>query len=141
MFSPNSKSLTRCIEELRAFQSSSGLDAKRIVTSRDSIVQRAAYDQLLVTNVPGGFTKTILPVFFDGPSTLYLSSGAPNSKVEAHSHDEGDGIRVMIAGSIRYGKEELRQGDWMFVPAGQKYEFSVGPQGATMFYCYACCCA
>jgi hypothetical protein len=141
MFNPNQRSLAACMQELRDFQKAQGLDTRRIVTSQDEVVRKHAYETLAVHNVPEGFTKTRLPVFFEGATTLYISSAAPGATVEPHSHDEGDGIRVMLTGSIRFGERELRAGDWMFGPAGQKYEFTVGPTGASMFYCYACCCA
>lgn len=141
MFDPNSKSLAACLAELRDFQKSAGIDPRRIVHSRDPRVAKALYADLKVANVPEGFSKTMLPVFLPRESTMYLSSAAPFAKVPRHSHDEGDGIRVMVSGSIRYGDIELTEGDWMFVPAGAPYEFEVGPRGATMFYCYCCCCA
>ena len=140
-FNPNKSTLASCMLELREVQKKFDIDPKRILTSRDPIMRKLAYGELNVTNVPEGFTKTRLPVFFETGSTLYISSGAPGVKVPRHSHDEGDGIRFMISGSIHYGDMELTAGDWMFVPAGQSYAFTVGPMGATMAYCYCCCCA
>ncbi len=140
-FNPNQSTLAACIEELRELQREMDLDMGKIITSRDPIVEKMAYSKLAVRNVPDGFTKTRLPVFFDKETTLYVSSAAPGAQAPKHSHDEGDGIRVMVSGSIRYGDAELTEGDWMFVPKGVPYEFEVGPRGATMFYCYSCCCA
>ncbi|WP_136440837.1 cupin domain-containing protein [Pacificoceanicola onchidii] len=140
-FNPNRSTIASCMAELREIQKEFGIDPKRIVTSRDPAVRKLAYTKLDVSNVPDGFTKTRLPVFFEEPTTMYISAGAPGAKVPRHSHDEGDGIRFMISGSIRYGDNELTQGDWMFIPAGADYEFEVGPMGAVMCYCYCCCCA
>lgn len=140
-FNPNKSTIERCIVQLREVQAKHKINTKTILTSRDPICRKLAYSTLNVENVPEGFTKTMLPVFFEDATTLYISSGAPGAVVPEHSHDEGDGIRFMISGSIEYGDKELTEGDWMFVPAGAKYSFKVGPRGATMFYCYSCCCA
>jgi hypothetical protein len=140
-FNPNQRDLAACLEDIRAIQKEHGIDPKKIVTSRDPVVAKLAYTKLAVQNVPPGFTKTMLPVFMPRESTLYISAGAPGTKVPSHSHDEGDGIRFMISGSIHYGDRELTEGDWMFIPAGVPYEFEVGPRGAVMCYCYSCCCA
>lgn len=139
-FVPNRKSFAACVAELREVVKKAGLDSKRIVTSRDSaaVPLRAA---LKVTNVPSGFTKWQLPIYLEKGSLMYISIGAPGATVPEHSHDEGDGIRFIAAGSIEYKGKELHAGDWMFLPAGTKYSFNVGPTGATMFYCYSCCCA
>lgn len=140
-FDPNSSTIARCITQLREVQAEHSIDTKEILTSRDDVCRKLAYSTLNVENVPDGFTKTMLPVFFESATTLYISSGAPGTVVPEHSHDEGDGIRFMISGSIHYGDNELTEGDWMFIPAGAKYGFTVGPRGATMCYCYSCCCA
>ena len=140
-FNPNQTTLAGCMQELREIQKKFGIDTGRIITSHDPIVKKLAYTDLNVSNIPEGFTKTRLPVYFEEPTTLYISAGAPGTKVPRHSHDEGDGIRFMISGSIHYKDMELTQGDWMFVPAKADYEFEVGPMGAVMCYCYSCCCA
>ena len=72
---------------------------------------------------------------------MFISVGNPGTKVPRHIHKEGDGIRFIAGGSIIYNGQELVAGDWMFIPKGEAYEFQVGPYGATMGYCYACCCA
>jgi hypothetical protein len=139
-FNPNELTFDQGLERLRKVVEQSGLDTRRIVTSRDKIVP-AAERALGVTAVPGGFSKWQLPVYLNSPAQLYMSVGEPNIKVPEHSHDDGDGIRFMIAGSIIYEDKELTAGDWMFIPAGQKYSFVVGRFGATMCYCYCCSCA
>lgn len=139
-FNPNQSTLAACLENIRSIQKAGGIETGRIMTSRSKSVRSVA-DRLAVKNIPDGFTKEMLPLYFDGPTTLYISSGAPHAVVPSHSHDEGPGIRIMISGSIHYKDMELTAGDWMYVPAGEKYEFTVGARGATMCYCYACCCA
>lgn len=139
-FDPNKSTLSACLSEIRKIQEKIGLEANRIITSRDEIIRKNSR-LFEVTNVPEGFRKERLPLHLPKESTLYISTGAPGTKVPRHSHDEGDGIRFMISGSIQYGDRELTAGDWMFIPAGADYEFTVGPRGATMCYCYCCCCA
>lgn len=139
-FNPNSMSFADGVARLQKAAKTAGLRGGEIVTSRDEKTKRAIAD-LMVTNVPAGFTKWQLPVFLDGPSQQFFSYAAPNTSVAAHSHDEGDGIRVILHGSIHYNGVELQEGDWMFIPKGSPYEFKVGPRGAGMFYCYRCCCA
>jgi quercetin dioxygenase-like cupin family protein len=139
-FDPNKSTLSACLSEIRKIQEDIGLDTSRIITSRDEVIRKNS-KLFEVRNVPEGFKKVRLPLHLRNESTLYISTGAPDTKVPRHSHDEGDGIRFMISGSIQYGDKELTAGDWMFIPAGAEYEFVVGPYGATMCYCYCCCCA
>ncbi len=112
----------------------------RIITSRDKDVKKAL-KLLEVDNIPDGFQKWQLPVYLNEPSQLFISTAAADTKVPAHSHRDGDGIRFMISGSIIYKDIELTAGDWMFIPKGKSYSFKVGPLGATMCYCYCCSCA
>ncbi|MBW4889988.1 cupin domain-containing protein [Mucilaginibacter sp. HMF5004] len=109
-----------------------------IITSKDNGIQ-SLLDNLKVKNVPDNFMKWQLPFIFER-SQLYVSVGNPNASVPEHSHDEGDGIRYIVSGSINYQGKVLNAGDWMFIPQGKKYSFEVGNLGATMFYCYQCCC-
>jgi hypothetical protein len=140
-FKPNAVTFKQGIERIQNAVKSSGLQLSgNIVTSRDPAVRKAA-DALKVTNVPEGFKKWQLPVYMDGPSQFFISIGAPDLRVPAHSHDEGDGIRFIIGGSILYEGKELTEGDWMFIPKGKPYQFQVGPGGVSMCYCYQCCCA
>lgn len=117
-----------------------GLNDKQIVLSKSPEAKKAI-GLLEVKNVPDGFTKWMLPIYLDGPSQQYFSFSAPHVKVPRHSHDEGDGLRVILHGTIIYNGVELGAGDWMFIPKGVVYDFTVGPQGVGMFYCYRCCCA
>lgn len=139
-FKPNSMTFAEGVRRLQTAASSAGLAADKILTSRDNPVQHAVKN-LMVTNVPAGFTKWQLPVYLDGPSQQFFSYAAPNTNVPEHSHDEGDGLRIILSGSITYNGVELQEGDWMYIPKGSPYSFKVGPRGAGMFYCYECCCA
>jgi hypothetical protein len=139
-FNPNRLTFDQGIERIREAADRAGFRADRVVTSRDSAAVRAR-DALAVDNVPDGFTKWQLPVYLSNPSQLFVTVAAPGVKASRHSHEEGDGIRFIAGGSIIYEGQELVPGDWMFIPAGQPYEFEVGPNGALMCYCYCCCCA
>lgn len=140
-FNPNEKTMAGCLQRIQQAAKSSGLDInKDIITSRDTVLKEVL-NSLEVTNIPNGFVKVQLPVSFDGPTTTYMSFGAPRTKVPVHSHDEGAGIRVIISGSIKYNGQRLTAGDWMYIPKGKSYEFEVGNMGVGMFYCYQCCCA
>ena len=145
-FSPQTCTFEEGIERVKQALRAHGLSTqgKTIVTSRDE-----GYLKLSETlrcpspSLPSGFVKFQLPVYFEGGpgSQFYLSVGNPYTKVGRHSHDEGDGLRFIISGSIIYQGKELVSGDWMFIPKGAPYSFEVGPRGAQMFYCYQCCCA
>jgi len=140
-FNPNAKTLSYCLEKLKTANAKAGFSQTgTITTSRDNSSKRAA-QFLKVTNVPKGFKKFMLPVHMADTCVMYTSVGAPDTKVATHSHDEGDGFRFIVSGSIIYKDQELTSGDWMHIPAGKKYAFTVGLLGVTMFYCYRCCCA
>ena len=135
----NMKTLAEGIKMIEGVQLDLGISQDKIFTSID-VGNLGGHPDLRVSNIPNGFSKTMLPFFTDGAATFYLSSGAPNSVVPRHSHDEGAGLRFIVSGSIQFGDQTLREGDWMFMPAGAEYEFNVGSTGVTMFYCYRCCC-
>lgn len=139
-FNPNALTFAQGVEILSKANKKAGFDWKRSITTSQNPAAKAAAAELSVSNVPGGFKKFMLPVYLDKPSQLFVSVGAPDTEVPRHSHDEGDGIRYIVSGSIIYDGKELHSGDWMFIPAGKPYSFKVGPRGVTMFYCYECCC-
>ena len=140
-FNPNILTFEEGLQRINAAIEKVKLPRTGVITSRDPAAARA--QRLLeTTNVPGsGFRKWQLPVYLDRPSQLFVTVADPDVEVPEHSHDDGDGIRFVAGGSIQFGKHELTPGDWMFIPAGTKYSFRVGPAGAIMCYCYCCCCA
>ncbi|SCC32659.1 Uncharacterized protein BCZB5J_02593 [Bacillus cereus] len=109
----------------------------RILTSRDADVVKAC-NLLAVDQLPKGFTKWQLPFFMEG-GQFFITSAEPGASVGEHSHPD-DGVRFIISGSILYDGIELNAGDWMFIPKEKSYSFKVGPLGASMCYCYKCCC-
>jgi len=140
-FNPNQVTFEQGVERIRAAVEKVGLDASGILTSRDKPVREAAR-LLAVKNVPdGGFHKWQLPVYLEEPSQLFITVAEPGAEAPEHSHDEGDGIRFIVSGSIHFDGKELTAGDWMYVPAKRRYSFKVGNLGAVMCYCYCCSCA
>lgn len=127
-------------EKVKSALKAADIDFKsRIYTSRDDESILLA-NLLQVKEVPDGFKKWQLPVVME-PSQLFISVAAPDIKVPSHSHDEGDGIRFIMSGSVYFNGQELTAGDWMFIPAGKEYNIQIGPMGALMCYCYCCSCA
>jgi hypothetical protein len=111
----------------------------KIVTSRDPAAEKLK-QALPIRNVPDGFEKWQLPFVFD-KGLFFVTHAKAGVKAAEHFHDEGDGIRFIVSGSIHFNKYELTAGDWMFIPARVPYSFEVGKAGAVMCYCYCCCCA
>jgi|SRR6185369_3005684 hypothetical protein len=139
-FDPNKLTFEDGIRRIQTAAKKAGVDLmSEIFTSREASVRKLTR-ALETKNIPGGFTKFQLPVAL-GRTQLFLTSAPPNVKVPKHSHNDGAGVRFIVAGSITFNGQELSAGDWMFIPKGRPYQFEVGPLGATMFYCYECCCA
>lgn len=142
-FKPNALTFQEGIDRInKARQQHKFAPGSGVVTSRDAAM-KSLIGTLAVTNIPAGFKKWQLPVFFlGGPGTqFFISVGAPDTDVPQHSHDEGDGIRVIVSGSVIYNDVELTAGDWMFIPKGTPYALRAGETGAVICYCYQCCCA
>ena len=139
-FNPNNLTFEEGLDRIRKTTGGRYLGGKEIVTSRDDNMASVTRE-LRTRNVPDGFTKWQLPVALDGPSQFFMSYAAPEITVPPHSHDEGDGLRIIVSGSIIYDGKELGPGDWMYIPRGTRYDFKVGEKGAGMAYCYQCCCA
>jgi hypothetical protein len=115
------------------------IDRSRILTSQDKRLDEIKRE-LRVTNVPDGFRKYQLPFVFD-KAQFFISYAPADADVPSHSHDEGDAVRFILDGSISHDGVELKSGDWMYIPQGVAYQLKIGPRGATMGYCYQCCCA
>jgi hypothetical protein len=140
-FNPNRADRAACLERIeKAVQAVGKRLNSGIVTSRDAEAA-ALREALAIDNVPDGFAKHQLPVYLPESSFLFLTVAQPGAASTTHSHDEGDGIRFIVSGSIEYEGVELTAGDWMFVPRGAEYSFTTGRMGAVMCYCYCCCCA
>lgn len=129
------------LERIRQESTKAGFELERnIVTSRSEEAE-SFKDILQVSKVLEGFRKLQLPVHFACESQTFISFAVPNTRVPALSHKEGPGIRIIISGSMKYEGVELVAGDWMYIPAGKEYDFTVGPSGVAMFSSYCCCSA
>jgi hypothetical protein len=139
-FEPNKLSFEQGLQRIKEAVEKVGLKRGTVVTSRDLAAEKLR-ELLVVNNVPPGFQKWQLPVYLNKPSQLFITVAQPGVEAPSHSHDEGDGVRFIVSGSIIHDGRELTAGDWMFIPARAQYSFRVGRFGAVMCYCYCCCCA
>jgi quercetin dioxygenase-like cupin family protein len=138
-FDPNRLAFQACVTRIERAVKDAGLKMDgHIVTSKDKGVPEVMGKALKVDNVPDGFVKWQLPLYIKEPTHLFVTVAQPGAKAPVHAHNDGDGIRFIAGGSIRYNETELTAGDWMFIPAGANYSFEAGPVGAVMFYCYSC---
>ena len=111
-----------------------------VVTSLDAD-SKAVAQELEVPGLPSGFDKWQLPVYFEGEGAqFFVTVVAADTSADEHAHNNGHALRIVVSGSIHHGGKKLKAGDWMFVPKGTKYAFKAGRQGATLSYCYPCCC-
>ena len=138
-FDPNQVSFHEGAVRVEAVARKLCLDRSKIMTSRDDNADQIR-KALPVTNVPEGFSKHQLPFVFD-KGQFFITDAPAGAKVSEHSHDEGDGLRFICGGSVIHDGVELKAGDWMFIPQGVRYSLTIGSEGATMCYCYQCCCA
>ena len=138
-FDPNEVTFAEGAVRVERIARKHGIGLSKIYTSKDKEITSAIRD-LPVTNVSKEFKKWQLPFIFN-PTQLFFTEASANAKVPEHSHDEGNGIRFIIDGSISYKGQTLSAGDWMFIPKGIPYSMEIGPKGARMCYCYECCCA
>lgn len=127
------------IKRIKSALSKAGYEhGSRIMTSRDADAVKLSNLLAIDSGLPKGMTKWQLPFYFDG-GQFFITTAEPGVKVGEHSHDE-EGVRFIISGSIIYDGIELSAGDWMYLPKGARYSFKVGLLGASMCYCYRCCC-
>jgi hypothetical protein len=138
-FDPNQVSFAQGEVRVEGVVRKHELKLGKIMTSRDRDLAPALKD-LAVRNVPDGFSKVQLPFVFTR-SQFFISEAKPRSKVAEHAHHGGDALRFIARGSVVHDGVELGAGDWMYVPQGTRYSLEIGPEGATMCYCYSCCCA
>ena len=70
----------------------------------------------------------------DGRFFAQLARIAPDTKIPAHTHDleKLADYKLVISGSIFGNGRELTAGDWIWAPAGDSYNFTVGEQGALL---------
>jgi anti-sigma factor ChrR (cupin superfamily) len=110
-----------------------------VITSRDKGVA-AAQRELKRTGMPPGVEQWQVPIVFrpDGDVLSFMGRMKPGARVPPHSHSHAV-VRVIIGGSLKYGRLTLKVGDWMYVPAGQVYSVTAGPDGCTTTYHHGIC--
>jgi hypothetical protein len=127
------------VERVKKVLDRLGIDPRtKICTSRDPEIIQAT-SKLRNDTLPEGFTQTQLPILLgmDGePVLCFMTVGAPNAKIPPHRHEKDSLLRFVISGSIFFGKTELTPGDWMSVPRGKSYSYTVGPHGAVTMHLY-----
>lgn len=135
---PNRTKFSYCQRRAEKALKSLGLDLKkrRVITSRDKEAAKLK-KTLRTTNVPSGFTKWQLPFIFE-KATTFMVIGEPGAKAKTHAHKHGNALRYIVSGSIKYKRQDLTAGDWMFVPQGARYSFTVGDYGYVGSYLYEC---
>jgi hypothetical protein len=96
---------------------------KGVTTSRDKGMAAVKRD-LKKTGMPRGVQSFQIP-FVLGGCLWFLSCYEPGTIVPMHAHKLVI-FRIVISGEMRYGGKTLKQGDWMYVPAGQAYSIQAG---------------
>jgi len=111
----------------------------KIITSRDPLVA-VVMEKLRRTTLPDGFEQWQLPIVLGGssgrPVMSFITVGYPNAKLPHHKHRNDCLFRIVLSGSIIYKGVELTTGDWMYVPIGHPYSFTVGKLGAVILHLY-----
>jgi|ERR1700686_194453 mannose-6-phosphate isomerase-like protein (cupin superfamily) len=106
--------------------------AKGVTTSRDRGMAAVKRD-LKKTGMPRGVKSFQIP-FVLGGCLWFLSCYEPGTIVPMHAHKLVI-FRIVISGEMKHGRRILKQGDWMYVPAGQPYSIqAVGKETLWVFY-------
>lgn len=105
-----------------------------VITSRDKGVAAAQRD-LKREGMPPGVESWQIPIVFrpNGDILSFITRMKPGATVPAHSHDHSV-IRFVFKGSLKYGRQTLKVGDWMYVPAGETYSVKAGINGCSVAY-------
>jgi len=113
---------------------------KGVITSRDKGVA-AAQRELKREGLPPGVQSWQIPIIFrpTGDILSFITLMKPGATVPAHSHDHAV-VRFVFKGSLKYGRVTLKEGDWMYVPAGQTYSVTAGVHGCGITYGHGAPC-
>ncbi len=109
---------------IREFDISPLADKYGEQTAQDKVVE-------MLDSLSGGVSMTELSVqdHPNGMSLVHAWFGA-NLEMYRHSHPRyGDCIYYVVAGELLVGQRRLGPGSGFFLPAGQPYKFSAGPEG------------
>jgi quercetin dioxygenase-like cupin family protein len=112
---------------------------KGVITSRDKGVAAVQRD-LKREGMPRGVESWQIPLVFrpSGDVLGFMTRMKPGAIVPKHSHDHAV-VRIVLKGSLKYGRQTLKTGDWMFVPAGQEYSVTAGLDGCSILYGHGPC--
>ena len=122
-----------------------GFTRDKVLTSKDfeSMKEKFSYKELAKLNLvdpqfsallpESGIDKYVLPFTFMDAGIFAMVYNEPNIEVKAHSHTKGF-LRTVMFGSYTFtdlpqGEVTLEAGDWIWIPAGQKYGYRTGPKG------------
>jgi hypothetical protein len=107
-----------------------------VITSRDTGMAAVRRD-LKREGLPRGVEHWQMPIVLGqgGDILCFISRLKPGTKVPEHAHKQAV-FRVIIDGSLKYGRRTLKAGDWMLVPSGEKYAIQAGSTGCTIFYAH-----
>lgn len=105
-----------------------------ILTSRDRGMA-AVNAELKQSGLPAGVQHWQLPVALGSLDEVvcFISRMKPGARVPEHAHKVGV-FRIVMSGTLRYGRQALKAGDWMYVPPGRAYSVEAGPDGCSIFY-------
>ena len=139
--------------EFTEFCKKNGFSQDEVLTSHDfelnkrkfdskTIADKGLIDPQFSSEMPSNDTieKVILPFYFMEGSAFAMVTGAPNVVVKEHSHSKGF-LRIITIGEYTFtglpkGDIKLKIGDWIYIPAGQKYGYKTGPNGGGGGCCY-----
>ena len=107
---------------------------KGVITSRDPGVAKVTRS-LKQKGLPDGVEQWLLPIVLgpDAEVLCFFSHLEPGAIVPTHTHEHSV-FRVVISGELKFGRKTLKQGDWMYVPAGVAYSIQAGPHGCCPCY-------
>jgi len=109
--------------------------ANQITTSRDTGMAAAQRD-LKRTGMPAGVEQWQVPIVTPLDNVLvFISRMKPGTAVPPHVHRVWV-FRVVISGTLKFGRKTLRPGDWMLVPPGREYSIQAGSGGCTVAYAH-----
>ena len=111
------------------------LSAKKLAD--EGVISSEFVDQIGSTS---GIKKWILPFSFAENSAIYMVSAPPNAVIDAHSHSMGF-VRSVFSGAMTItdtprGEIKLEPGDWVYIPAKQRYGYRAGRLGYFGNCCY-----
>ena len=112
-----------------------GVDfGNRVITSRDRGMDEVQKD-LKRTGMPPGVEQWQIPIVVGANEDILSFTGQMEAGADVPEHAHNQAIfRIVIQGSLEYNGMTLKAGDWMLVPAGQRYELKAGPDGCTTMY-------